>query len=72
MPQTGAVRTNEITQHPEHVAEAAEHSHDKAAHPTAHEETVQAEDRSRHEGEHASKLTHGKAARLEAEIERDK
>jgi hypothetical protein len=67
MPQTGAIRTNEIQKHAEHAAESAQHSHDKSAHLTAHEETVQAEDRSRHTAELASKLTHGKAASIEAE-----
>ena len=67
MPQTGAVRTNEMEKHAEHAAESAQHSHDKTPHPTAHEETVRAEDHSRHTAELASKLTHGKAAAIEAE-----
>ena len=67
MPQTGAVRTKEIQDHAEHAAESAEHSHNQSAHLTAHEETVQAEDHSRHTAELASKLTHGKAAAIEAE-----
>ena len=67
MPQTGAARTNEIEKHAEHAAESAAHSHNKTPHLTAHEETVQAEDHSGHTGEPASKLTHGKAAAIEAE-----
>jgi len=67
MPQTGAVRTSEIQNHAEHAAESAEHSHDKSPHLTAHEETEQAEDRTRHTAELASKLLHGKAASIEAE-----
>ena len=66
MPQTGAVRTNEIQNHSEHTAESAEHKN-KSTKLTAHEETVQAEDHSGHTAEVASKLTHGKAAALEAE-----
>ena len=66
MPQTREVRTSQIQQHPEHTADAAAASHNKAPHLSAHEETVQAEDHSRNT-EHTSKLTHGKAAAIEAE-----
>jgi hypothetical protein len=66
MPQTGAVRTNEIQKHAEHEAESAEHSHNQSAHLTAHEETVQAEEHSRNTADLAAKLVHGKAASIEA------
>ena len=60
MPQSPAVHTNEIINHPEHTAATAATSHDKAPHLTAHEETVQAEDHIRNAAQ-ADKLTHGKA-----------
>ena len=65
MPQSPAVHTNEIIDHPEHTAAAAAASHNKAPHLSAHEETVASEDHARN-AEHEAKLTHGKAASIEA------
>ena len=66
MPQSRNVTVRETATIPEHTAEAAAVSHNKAPHLSDHEETVQAEDHS-HNSEQASKLHHGKAAALEAE-----
>ena len=67
MPQSTHDRTAELHNLPEHNAEAAATNHGKSTHLSAHEETVQAEDHSRHVAELASKLTHGKAAAIAAE-----
>ncbi len=65
MPQSQHDRAAEQHNIPEHAAASAATSHNKAAHLSAHEETVQAEDHSRNTDE-ASKLLHGKAAAIEA------
>lgn len=65
MPQSTHDRVAELHNIPEHAAESAATGHGKAPHPSAHEETEQANDRARNTAE-ATKLKHGKAASLEA------
>lgn len=66
MPQSNHDRTAELHNLPEHNAEAAATQHSKTPHLSAHQETVQAEDHSGNAAELASKLTHGRAASIEA------
>ena len=64
MPQSLKVHAVETTDIPEHRAQTAV-NHQKTANPTAHEQTVSAEDHS-HTTPHPSSLVHGKAASLQA------
>ncbi len=64
MPQSLKVHAVETTDIPEHRAQSAV-AHEKTANPTAHEQTVQAQDHS-HNTPHPSSLVHGKAASLQA------
>ncbi len=66
MPQSNGARAKELHNLPEHNAEAAAAEHGKSTHLTAHEESVQLEGNSRSSVELSSKVTHGKAASLEA------
>jgi hypothetical protein len=65
MPQSLHDHAAELHNIPEHAAEAAATSHNKAPQLTAHEETVQAEEHSR-DATQASKLVHGHAASVES------
>ena len=64
MPQSLKVHAVETTDIPEHRAQTAV-NHQKTVNPTAHEQTVSAQDNS-HSDPHPSSLLHGKAASLQA------